>query len=437
MDARASSNTRFPQMARHGENHGKAKITAEIVIAIRAWASKEINAGRTPSWTSKAAELGVSESSLRDIVYMRTWKSLEVSPILAQRNTKTNLKFRSKLSPEIVVEIRSKVQSLISSGLTVDWDLLAQEYGVCYSTLRSVVSGKSWFKERGILSAEKIDQLKSWFRTVLKENSSKELRKKANELGISYRTLRAVVNDEYSRKVDNFDLISDTPPLKFSGRQYQRQSSKSFSQYIEKVTKRYLYSKSMGQKFDWSSEASSIGYSAVTLENKVREYLRNSRRLSVLQDFENGDKTCDYDALVSAMKKLVDTVSYQNPLTPEFLHRRNTLILSLRIRCKLRSKALLRLRISDIESSKNTITIGMTDINQKIISLDPVTRNALSKYLKIREKFLSVKNNPREQSLLVSMRGMPMSEGSFRYFVDQIHALSSTLPIKDSIYQLD
>lgn len=63
----------YPRMARRGEKHGKAKITAETVIEIRKWAAAIVESGQKPPWTHKAKELGISEGSLRDIVHRRTW----------------------------------------------------------------------------------------------------------------------------------------------------------------------------------------------------------------------------------------------------------------------------------------------------------------------------------------------------------------------------
>jgi hypothetical protein len=63
----------YPNKARQGENHGRARLKREDILNIRAWADALIAAGQTPSWTIRAAELGVSEGALRDIVKRRTW----------------------------------------------------------------------------------------------------------------------------------------------------------------------------------------------------------------------------------------------------------------------------------------------------------------------------------------------------------------------------
>lgn len=62
--------------SRAGENHGRARLTAKLATAIRAWGDSCIANGSTPPWTAKANELGVGEGTLRDIVYRRTWKTL-------------------------------------------------------------------------------------------------------------------------------------------------------------------------------------------------------------------------------------------------------------------------------------------------------------------------------------------------------------------------
>jgi len=63
----------YPRMARRGEKHGKAKITAETVVKIRQWAAEIVASGLKPPWTQKSKELGISEGALRDIVHRRTW----------------------------------------------------------------------------------------------------------------------------------------------------------------------------------------------------------------------------------------------------------------------------------------------------------------------------------------------------------------------------
>jgi len=64
----------FPKKARKGEKHGRAELTQDDVVAIRAWAAEFIEKGRTPAWTAKAKELNVSDGALRDIVARRTWR---------------------------------------------------------------------------------------------------------------------------------------------------------------------------------------------------------------------------------------------------------------------------------------------------------------------------------------------------------------------------
>lgn len=62
--------------ARTGERHGRAKLGESDVIAIRKWAVECLDRGQTPPWGLKAAEMGVSEGSLRDIAHRRTWKTV-------------------------------------------------------------------------------------------------------------------------------------------------------------------------------------------------------------------------------------------------------------------------------------------------------------------------------------------------------------------------
>lgn len=64
----------FPDKARRGEDHGRSRLKKETVLAIRAWAKESIDLQQIPPWTKKAAELGIAEGTLRDIVARRTWK---------------------------------------------------------------------------------------------------------------------------------------------------------------------------------------------------------------------------------------------------------------------------------------------------------------------------------------------------------------------------
>jgi len=66
-------NLNYPKKSRRGENHGRARLTAEDVIKIRVWAAEFLEKKETPPWTTKAAELNVGEGTLRDIVNRRTW----------------------------------------------------------------------------------------------------------------------------------------------------------------------------------------------------------------------------------------------------------------------------------------------------------------------------------------------------------------------------
>jgi hypothetical protein len=63
----------YPKKARQGEVHGKAKLKAEDVLQIRAWALTYLEQQITPPYTQKAAEMQISEGTLRDIVHRRTW----------------------------------------------------------------------------------------------------------------------------------------------------------------------------------------------------------------------------------------------------------------------------------------------------------------------------------------------------------------------------
>lgn len=63
-------------MARLGEHHGRARLSGQRVEAIRAWAAPFLAAGQIPQWTAKAKEENVSEGTLRDIVFRRTWTHL-------------------------------------------------------------------------------------------------------------------------------------------------------------------------------------------------------------------------------------------------------------------------------------------------------------------------------------------------------------------------
>jgi hypothetical protein len=59
--------------ARLGEQHGRARLTTEKVLEIRAWADSHYKRRVTPPWEARALELDVSISCLRDIVFRRTW----------------------------------------------------------------------------------------------------------------------------------------------------------------------------------------------------------------------------------------------------------------------------------------------------------------------------------------------------------------------------
>lgn len=62
-----------PRKARLGEKHGRARLGADDVRAIRQWAADLVESGAVPPWGKKAAEYQVSEATLRDIVTRRTW----------------------------------------------------------------------------------------------------------------------------------------------------------------------------------------------------------------------------------------------------------------------------------------------------------------------------------------------------------------------------
>lgn len=68
-----SSRLSFPKKARRGETHGRARLSRDDVIAIRAWAAQFTDSSKAPPWTEKAAAMHVSEGTLRDIVNRRTW----------------------------------------------------------------------------------------------------------------------------------------------------------------------------------------------------------------------------------------------------------------------------------------------------------------------------------------------------------------------------
>ena len=63
----------FPKKARQGEHHGRARLTRENVLQIRAWAAALAERKETPPWTAKAKEMNIGEGTLRDIVSRRTW----------------------------------------------------------------------------------------------------------------------------------------------------------------------------------------------------------------------------------------------------------------------------------------------------------------------------------------------------------------------------
>lgn len=68
-----SNRLAFPKKARQGERHGRARLRIEDIKAIRAWALTYTEKNEVPPWTTKAAEMNVSEGTLRDIASRRTW----------------------------------------------------------------------------------------------------------------------------------------------------------------------------------------------------------------------------------------------------------------------------------------------------------------------------------------------------------------------------
>lgn len=63
----------FPKKARMGENHGRARLKKDDIHVIRSWAKAYFDRNEIPPWTAKAEELKVSEGTLRDIYFRRTW----------------------------------------------------------------------------------------------------------------------------------------------------------------------------------------------------------------------------------------------------------------------------------------------------------------------------------------------------------------------------
>jgi hypothetical protein len=66
----------------HGMAHGRSKLTDATVLAIRARFDKAAAKGNTLAWRKYAAllsaQLGknISESSVRDVAFRRTWRHL-------------------------------------------------------------------------------------------------------------------------------------------------------------------------------------------------------------------------------------------------------------------------------------------------------------------------------------------------------------------------
>lgn len=75
-DEEGSKRLAFPKKARKGESHGRAELSEDDVVTIRAWAAEYISKGQTPPWTAKAKEYGVSNGALRDLVARRTWRHI-------------------------------------------------------------------------------------------------------------------------------------------------------------------------------------------------------------------------------------------------------------------------------------------------------------------------------------------------------------------------
>lgn len=72
-----ATHSHFPNKARCGEKHGRSKLVREDILKIRAWAREVLAKGQIPCWTNKAADFGVSEGTLRDIVKRRTWSHVD------------------------------------------------------------------------------------------------------------------------------------------------------------------------------------------------------------------------------------------------------------------------------------------------------------------------------------------------------------------------
>lgn len=73
INAEVDTTSPFPKKARRGEVHGRAVLTQSDVAGIRQWAAEFVANKATPPYTAKAAEMNISEGTLRDIVKRRTW----------------------------------------------------------------------------------------------------------------------------------------------------------------------------------------------------------------------------------------------------------------------------------------------------------------------------------------------------------------------------
>ena len=122
-------------VANRGERCGSAKLTAAIVLECR----RRYAAGETQ--TALAAEFGVSEPTISQLIHGVTWAHLRegLDHVPAPGRARGESHGGAKLTAAEVTEIRARYQA---GGIT-QYELAA-EYGISQPVIGKVVTGKLW-----------------------------------------------------------------------------------------------------------------------------------------------------------------------------------------------------------------------------------------------------------------------------------------------------
>lgn len=189
----ASQRLAFPKKARRGEKHGRAQLGEDDVRAIRAWAADLALKNRIPSWTAKAKELNVSEGTLRDIVSRRTWTHLSSDvPALPKR---------VRLEQHEIDTIREwAAEEKLKSGAP-DWFEKAKEFGISDKTIRAVAARLTWAyspsNSRGqpktMLTESDVQAIRDWATEMKKNGAVLDYAGKSREFNVAESTIRCIV----------------------------------------------------------------------------------------------------------------------------------------------------------------------------------------------------------------------------------------------------